>query len=289
MKITRPQIEKLLLSILALILSYFSAGCIRESIDLCIATSFLGSEYFFIVVGLALYNLTGRDRGLRIIIALLLVASTTGLLKVVVNSPRPPASEWLVHASGPGFPSGHAAITTSFWIILFLETSSLVALAIGVVHIAGVVASRVILRVHYPVDVVGGVAVGLVLSYLYWLVSRKTGARVKEELYTALLCTILASTSLVLESEYISLWMLLGLSIGVLLGLLTVSRRVESIRSWQISHGIIGFISASIFIVVLLLLQTPYYLLIGSAMLGYIGIVAAPLLEKQVQAKISRT
>lgn len=84
--------------------------------------------------------------------------------------PRPPAEVQAVTAYGSGFPSGHALGATVGWGGLAVALDGLWsrrhrALVAGVV--VGVVAfSRVAIGVHYLVDVVAGVAVGLVVLWL---------------------------------------------------------------------------------------------------------------------------
>jgi len=77
---------------------------------------------------------------------------------------------------GPGFPSGHALGTTMVWggvaLILDQGTRRARAAVAGTV-VALVSLSRLVLGVHYAVDVVVGVALGLLaLGALYWLTDR---------------------------------------------------------------------------------------------------------------------
>ncbi len=268
------------LGILALIFLYLLVSCIVGSRLICRVASFVGSEYFFIVVGLLLYNLAGRS-GLRVIVVLLLVASVTGLLKVLIESPRPPVEEWLVSASGPGFPSGHTSITTSFWAILYLETGSRLVLATGVFHIAGVAVSRVVLRVHYPIDVVGGIIVGTALPLFYKLLQKRSGrSSTRLEQYAVIASIFSTLSSLAIQTDYYSLWMLLGLATGILLGLLILPRYTPSVYMWRLRYGVVGFSASSTFIAILLLAENPYYWLVASVLLGYLGICIAPLLER---------
>lgn len=69
-------------------------------------------------------------------------------------------------ARGPGFPSGHTQATTTFWFFLagHHRFAGLYGLAFGLALLVG--ASRVWLGVHFPVDVLGGFGVGLVLAWI---------------------------------------------------------------------------------------------------------------------------
>jgi undecaprenyl-diphosphatase len=99
-------------------------------------------------------------------IALMIAAPAfEGLLKVAVGRPRP---------EGPafGFPSGHAtAAAAYFGAVLYLAGSlppgrRRLVRALAVVCIVLVALARIILRAHWPSDVLGGVALGLALATL---------------------------------------------------------------------------------------------------------------------------
>lgn len=111
----------------------------------------------------------GRRLGIVLGISWLLNLGLKGLFAL----PRPfhadlaAASEGArATARGPGFPSGHAQATTTFWFFLAFHHRRRWLFAVAVVAVVLVGGSRVWLRVHFPLDVVGGVAVGLVLAWL---------------------------------------------------------------------------------------------------------------------------
>jgi undecaprenyl-diphosphatase len=97
-------------------------------------------------------------------VALMIAApATEGMLKVVVGRPRP-------EAASMGFPSGHATAAAAFFGAVFYLAESLRPPARQLVRLAALVivvlvaAARVILRAHWPSDVLGGVALGLALA-----------------------------------------------------------------------------------------------------------------------------
>lgn len=120
-------------------------------------------------------------------LVLLLVLTGTGRLIVELTKDwaarvRPDAHEHLVPVQSLAFPSGHAANATTVWLALaFLVVPAGRARAIAVwaaVFIAlAVGASRVMLGVHWPTDVIGGWAFGL-----FWtlLLLRLSGHRLDE-------------------------------------------------------------------------------------------------------------
>jgi hypothetical protein len=68
-------------------------------------------------------------------------------------------------AYGPGFPSGHAQATATFWFFLAFHHQRRWLFGVAVAAVALVGWSRVWLGVHFPLDVLGGVVVGLALAW----------------------------------------------------------------------------------------------------------------------------
>ena len=144
------------------------------AIDAFAVLTTLGDTAFLLAVFLALYWFYDRDRG-AIALAVFLggVLFITGL-KTVLGLPRPPESLRTVAEGGYGFPSGHAfGATVGFGLLaLVLRTPSRPArVAIATVAVLIVSASRVAIGVHYAVDVVVGVAVGLAYLAVAWHVA----------------------------------------------------------------------------------------------------------------------
>jgi membrane-associated phospholipid phosphatase len=127
-----------------------------------------------------------RRSGLFVLALVVTYVTLIVVLKEAFLLPRPPGASdppgigWLqpaverplTTATGPGFPSGHALGSTMVWgglaLVLDRETRRLRFGFAGAV-IAGVALSRLVLGVHYLVDVVVGVALGVVaLGVLYW-------------------------------------------------------------------------------------------------------------------------
>lgn len=86
-----------------------------------------------------------------------------GLLKFLVGRPRP-------EAASLGFPSGHATAAAAFFGAVMLLAGALppracaAVRALALLMIALVGLARVLLRAHWPSDVLAGIALGLALA-----------------------------------------------------------------------------------------------------------------------------
>ena len=63
------------------------------------------------------------------------------------------------------FPSGHA-IKAVFFFILILHTSILISPILFLIIVTPLVLARVFLGLHYPIDILGGTVIGLIIGYL---------------------------------------------------------------------------------------------------------------------------
>ncbi|SIR69043.1 PAP2 superfamily protein [Haladaptatus litoreus] len=136
-----------------------------------------------------------RRRGVFIIGLVLTYVALIGVLKSVLLLPRPPGAtdppplRWIpsifadlfiiiTTAKGPGFPSGHALGATMVWggLALVIDRGSYrVRFGIAGVVVTLVSLSRLVLGVHYFVDVLAGIILGIVvLGILYWLAENET-------------------------------------------------------------------------------------------------------------------
>ena len=125
----------------------------------------LGDWRFLFPATLVLLAVFDRARRTWWVWTTLMVAAplAEGALKIVVGRPRPEGVAY-------GFPSGHAtAAAAYFGALLFLSEGlrpsvRTVVRVIAVTMIVLVGVARVMLRAHWPSDVLGGYALGLTLA-----------------------------------------------------------------------------------------------------------------------------
>ena len=106
------------------------------------------------------------------------------VVKAVLDRPRPVFTPPLATAPGASFPSGHAAGATAVYLTLLLLVMPAVAhrrrgLIVGatLLLVAMIAASRVVLGVHYPSDVLGGLALGFGCAAAAILLTRSPALR----------------------------------------------------------------------------------------------------------------
>jgi undecaprenyl-diphosphatase len=135
-----------------------------------------------VTAGVAGYLLLARKYGA---LALLLAATLGGLLlslalKHLYDRPRPTVVPHLSHEYTSSFPSGHSMLAAVVYLTLGTILARVVAqrrlkvyfLSVAVLLTVLVGASRVLMGVHYPTDVLAGWSAGAVWALLCGLVAR---------------------------------------------------------------------------------------------------------------------
>lgn len=133
------------------------------------------------VVFLAMRNMTAAA---AVVVTRLGELGTEAAIRALVGRPRPVFVDPIATAGGSAFPSGHTAGSAAVYGVLVLllwaampsRRSRLSIMCATAVFVLAVAVSRVVLGVHYPSDVVGGMAFGLAWAALSVGVSPLYGA-----------------------------------------------------------------------------------------------------------------
>ena len=119
-----------------------------------------------------LYWCINKKAGQRTLFALCGSLNINSIIKNVVKMPRPIGMEGLESlrvetATGYSFPSGHTQTATTFWTSIMYLFKKLWIYIVGILMILGAGISRLYLGVHWPMDVIVGLILGIALSILF--------------------------------------------------------------------------------------------------------------------------
>ncbi|MCK8519098.1 phosphatase PAP2 family protein [Methanoculleus sp. 7T] len=144
--------------------------------------SFLGQPEFYLLIIPLLYWCLDPRLGLRLGLIMGISGGLTIALKIAFHLPRPYWVSPDVQALGShpsfGLPSGHAMEATTFWGLIAVAARRRwvwVAVTALVFLIGG---SRIYLGVHFPTDVIAGVAFGVVILLAFLAFEEPVGRRV---------------------------------------------------------------------------------------------------------------
>ena len=136
-----------------------------------------GREVFWpiaIILLFALGGWTGKKTAIAIAISMIVLLPIGIIAKDAVARPRPiiPKSDYLIAADSEfAFPSGHALIVSAgatVALLLFNNTPRKLVVSLALTLEAALVCiSRVYVGGHYPLDVVGGILLGIGVSLIF--------------------------------------------------------------------------------------------------------------------------
>ncbi len=116
----------------------------------------------------------GRKTAIIMAIAMLVLIPTGSVIKEMVERPRPlvpPSDLLLAQDTDFSFPSGHAVIVSAgaaIALTLYRGTKRRMAVSLALaVEAALVCVSRVYVGGHYPLDVLGGILLGLGVAFIF--------------------------------------------------------------------------------------------------------------------------
>lgn len=140
----------------------------------------LGTEMVYTLLLIVTYLGIDAKAGRRIGIYFLAGFYLNEVLKGLFDTQRPFESDPSIVRSpaaqetalGPGFPSGHAQASTTFWGLAAMYVRRWWFLALAALIVLLVSVSRLYLGLHLPVDVIGGILIGLALISLAAAIDR---------------------------------------------------------------------------------------------------------------------
>lgn len=135
--------------------------------------SFLGTAECFLLLVPVIFWCVDSSIGIRLAVLLVTATSVNSLLKMAFHMPRPYWYDLRVQALGAestyGMPSGHSVFASLLWPWLGARMNRRIGLAAGLLLALAVALARILLGVHFPADVVVGLAIGAVL---WWIAMR---------------------------------------------------------------------------------------------------------------------
>jgi len=216
----------------------------------------LGAEGFYLFMVPAIYWCFSREVGYRVGILFLGSMFLNYWLKDWFQVPRPDPKVVKVlfasSASGYSFPSGHAQGAATFWGYLAVRSENRKLIYWAAALILLVSFSRIYLGVHYPVDVLAAMGLGLALVFGFRLLEKRFIPLLEGVSHYGLLVTavVLPLVFLLLYHEPVA-YKLAGAMIGLAAGHLLGSRLIEFRVSTSIPRQVIK-VAAGIVILVLL-------------------------------------
>jgi membrane-associated phospholipid phosphatase len=133
----------------------------------------LGSENFYVIITTYIFWCINKELGIKLFTLTTLSFQLNAGLKELFHTERPIYYKginpiYVESAPGYSFPSGHTQVTTTFWYYLIKEVKNKSLTLIGSTIILLVGFSRLYLRVHWPIDVLGGLIIGFIIVLVYF-------------------------------------------------------------------------------------------------------------------------
>ncbi|MCF7803725.1 MAG: phosphatase PAP2 family protein [Candidatus Marinimicrobia bacterium] len=250
--------------------------------------TFLGNEEFFVLL-LPIAFWTWRKHDMQRLTFLLLISfAINALLKNAFGLPRPPEAVHLVHAEGFGLPSGHAQGAIVLWGYFALLTEKRwLRISLGVL-IGGIAISRLYLGVHYPGDVLAGLAIGGLWLWIFYIFAPKMESGWRSPLLSTIIMIVVLCVTFMSFTTTALGGTVGGLAMGMLAGLLLEHRFVGMVPENRFGHQlgkILLGISGIVILYIGLKTGLPDFYVYRAARYAAIGLwisLAAPWIFVQV-------
>lgn len=160
----------------------------------------LGEQTVVIAVAALIFWCIDKKKGYSICLTLLISILSMGIFKAIFKSPRPfqvlesIKGKRLTTATGYSFPSGHTTTASSFYTGVFSSFKKQIITVICLILIILVALSRLYLGVHWPIDVFGGLILGVGLTLLFYNkiydLTNKKESFIKFTFWSGIVCSI---------------------------------------------------------------------------------------------------
>lgn len=215
----------------------------------------LGEDFVFTALIAAGYWCLNKKAAVIAVYVLLLSGYLNFFLKLGLRMERPPPEYRIVGKEEItyGFPSGHTQNVVTFWSWIWLNIRRVWMALVSITVISVVGLSRIYLGVHYPIDVIGGIMIGVLFSVLSFKLGRMISMRFKDPYGLLNRAVPILAIFLFVVSYLISpdiarggdhsatLGPLLGMPIGVMLEMKYVNFSTEVSPRTKILRVLIGF------------------------------------------------
>ncbi len=259
----------------------------------------LGEDHVFTALIALAYWCISKEAAVIIAYVLILSGYLHYFLKMALRMERPPSIYRIVGKEdiSYGFPSGHTQNVATFWswVWLKIRKSWIAFISIIIIFLVGL--SRIYLGVHYLGDVIGGIIIGVLFSFLLFKLSQVSIKKIKEPYLLLLRVTPIFSILLFFFSLLIfpdiargepsvQMGSLFGFSIGVMLEMKYINFDTNVNFKRKILRIIIGFGLIIILMIVLpplLPSRIVYLRFIRYAIIAFTAAFLAPFIFKNIE------
>ena len=210
-----------------------------------------GEETFYIIVASTIFWCINKKFGYKLGFALLTGTIVNTAVKDIVNSARPIGitgvrSLRLETATGQSFPSGHTQGSTTFWVSFMLKTKKKWIYVVGILAIMLVGFSRMYLGVHYPVDIIGGLAIGFIWTLISNYIFEYANKTKKPWILMIIIVPMLIGLIYIRQKTY---YAISGTVLGFYIGYIVETQYIKfDVRSTKVKQLIKFFLGMGILI-----------------------------------------
>ncbi len=212
-----------------------------------ILTTMMGNPEYYMIIIPFLYWCVNKKQAFRFTMFFLISSYTNSVIKGSTGRSRPPADQVrILYGESTGgstsFPSGHAQGTAALWLYASYYFKRMWVTILAIVIIALVSISRLYLGLHYPIDIIVGIALAAVILVIYNLLYEPTANIIGSLPFVFRLIIPFLLIPILLMLPGHDKGMVVGFSIGLLSGYQLQERYLYFDESGSIIEQVIKFI-----------------------------------------------